>query len=197
MALIPISRPHMLNVVWREDGSGLQGLSMQRLERFELDGEPVPRTTRITEVQAVSPDDAQALAQISADLNTAALASIAALSEELNAEVLAKQQAETARDAALAQVAQLRAQIAAYAEIPSGEWLQRWTAEERQAVRYVLAPNSPQIRAWLEMLDASPVVHLDHVEIQQGTPVVCAALEQIGVIAPGQAAARAAAITAI
>jgi hypothetical protein len=80
--------------------------------------------------------------------------------------------------------------------IPTGTWLQRWTTEEKKAVRTQLAPNNAQMQAWLDSLDENEFVNLTHPDVAQGVPAVCAALEQIGVIAAGTSAARAAVIMA-
>lgn len=56
--------------------------------------------------------------------------------------------------------------------------------------------QNPQVQAWLDELDAHANVNLTHASVTAGVPAVCGALEQLGVIAPGQAAVRAAAIMA-
>ena len=79
--------------------------------------------------------------------------------------------------------------------LPTGEWLQRWTPEE-QAGALTLATQSEVVKGlWLALLQHS-TVELDNAELVAGVPQLCAALESIGVIASGQAAARAAAIMA-
>lgn len=81
------------------------------------------------------------------------------------------------------------------AAIPLGQFLARWTPEE-QAGAFTLGGQSEEMRTlWLTLLQAEPV-HLDDARLIAGVPQVCAALEQMGVIAPGRAAARAAAIMA-
>lgn len=77
--------------------------------------------------------------------------------------------------------------------LPVGDWMKRWTADEKKGVR-ALGLKNPQIQAWLDDLDNSPTVTISHAKVQQGVPVVCAALEQAGVIPAGQGAVRAAAI---
>lgn len=89
--------------------------------------------------------------------------------------------------------------------IPTGDWLQRWTAAERKTARAIgagLVPGVPaaiaqQVQGWLDQLDASPLVNLGDAVVVQGVPQVCALLEAAGAIAAGQASARAAAIAAL
>ncbi len=81
------------------------------------------------------------------------------------------------------------------AAIPTGEWLQRWTDAERAAAFALGAQNADVHALWMKLL-AAPVVHPDNADLQTGVPLVCAALESMGVIATGQAATRAALITA-
>jgi hypothetical protein len=80
--------------------------------------------------------------------------------------------------------------------IPTGDWLQRWTAEEKKAIRAMGAAN-PQIQGWLDRLDVEPVVKLSDPDVVTGVPAICAALEQQGLIPAGSANARAAEITAL
>ena len=79
--------------------------------------------------------------------------------------------------------------------IPTGDWMQRWTAAE-QAAALGLAAQSPDIMSmWVELLK-SPTVNLEHPLLVQGVPQLCAALESAGAISSGQAATRAAQIMA-
>jgi hypothetical protein len=81
------------------------------------------------------------------------------------------------------------------ASVPLGIWLQRWTDAER-AGAFALGSQDERVKAlWLQML-AHSEVQPDNPDLQAGVPLVCAALEQMGVIASGQGAFRAAAISA-
>lgn len=88
--------------------------------------------------------------------------------------------------------------------IPSGAWLQRWTADERKTARAIGAgkvadidaATADQVQGWLDQLDASQFVNLTDAVVTSGVPTMCTLLEQLGVIPAGQADARAAAIMA-
>lgn len=80
--------------------------------------------------------------------------------------------------------------------IPVGKWLQRWTDAEKLAVRQLGAQDA-QVQAWLNEIDRNEFVNLTHDSVVIGVPAVCAALEQLGVIAAGQASERAAAVQAM
>ena len=79
--------------------------------------------------------------------------------------------------------------------VPTGDWLQRWTAAEKKAIR-AMGLQDAQIQSWLDDLDVSPMVQLTGARVQTGVPTVCAALEAQGVLAQGQGAVRAAEILA-
>lgn len=80
--------------------------------------------------------------------------------------------------------------------IPTGDWLQRWTAEERKAIR-AMGAGSAQVQAWLDDLDASTIVKLSDPRVTQGVPAVAQALVQAGVIAPDMLQSRLDAVTAL
>ena len=88
-------------------------------------------------------------------------------------------------------VASWEKQYADKIRLPVGKWLARWTDDEINAVRYVLAPNDAQVKAWLLELDRNEYVNFTYPTTVIGVPAVCATLEQLGVIAAGQAQARA------
>lgn len=82
-------------------------------------------------------------------------------------------------------------------DVPTGDWLQRWTPAEQEAA-FSLAAQAPQIKAlWLELLQHA-TVQLDDARLVAGVPQLCANIAQYfpGVIAPEQAANRAAEIMA-
>lgn len=81
------------------------------------------------------------------------------------------------------------------AAIPLGDWLQRWTEDEREGALQLAGANSDIRALWLKLI-GSQLVHLDHESLLHGVPLVCAALEKMGKIEEGQAAVRATAITA-
>jgi len=79
--------------------------------------------------------------------------------------------------------------------VPTGDWLQRWTAAEKKAIR-AMGLTDAMIQGWLDDLDANPQVELTGVRVQTGVPYVCNKLEANGFFAAGQGAVRAAEILA-
>ena len=79
--------------------------------------------------------------------------------------------------------------------IPMAEWLQRWTDLEKRAALLMAAQNAQLLDWWVDLLNTVNFRY-DDPRAQAGVPELCQSLEAAGVIDPGQAATRAAAILA-
>ena len=121
-----ITTPHEFLVRWNDNGN-LQGAHIVHRESF-TDDAGVEQFSKLTDPQGVALTDSSLLSAISADINTAALTQIEALTSEKDTAVAAKTAAEAARDAALSEKATLAAQLAALQPVINGvpQFIKKW-----------------------------------------------------------------------
>lgn len=89
--------------------------------------------------------------------------------------------------------------------IPTGEWLLRFTMDEKRGIRAIGAGKYPAVPAetvaavqgFLDRLDESPIVNLSDNDVEQGVPMVFSLLASVDVIPQSSVAERVAAIQAL
>lgn len=128
-----VKTPHEFLVRW-DDAGNLKGAHIAYREAF-TDDAGVEQFSKFADPRPVALTDATLLAAISSDINAAAIADgetkaaqIATLTADLQSTQEGKAAAESARDAALAQVAGLQAQLAALQPVINGvpQFIKKW-----------------------------------------------------------------------